>query len=174
MSIQGAKRYILLFCTLNACMRHPFIGIIIVFSLIPSFKTELLWKCCFTYWTVCRIACCQIKLHTALVNLISNLTAEPRPDKMHVRVYENHSETIATSEKHNPADIYFLWPRRPEKNLMAWEHLPFPVAVWIALPRDSIFQGCSTCLFQKAIMYRRIPKRLMDVLVLPLIAEKAN
>ena len=81
---------------LNTYIRCPFIGIIIVFCLIPSLKTESSPKCGFPHWTICRLACCQIKLHTALVNLISNLMAEPQPDKMHVASDGNCSETIVS------------------------------------------------------------------------------
>lgn len=60
-------------------------------------RNRIIPKCCFPYWTICRLACCQIKLHTALVNLISNLMAEPQPDKVRVASDGNCSETIVSS-----------------------------------------------------------------------------
>lgn len=143
------------------------------FSLIPSLKPESLPKCCFSYWTVCRIACYQIKLHTALVNLISSLTAQPQSDKMHVRkrgyvvLLWNYSHF-----KRSTVLQIFIFPIGLEENLISWEGLLLPIEAQASLGSQHL-PGLWNRPFSKAAC-KRTPQGLIDTLVSPIRAQKAN
>lgn len=127
------------------------------FSLIPSLKPESLPKCCFSYWTVCRIACCQIKLHTALVNLISNLTAQPQSHKMHVRkrgyivLLWNY-----THFKRSTTLQIFIFPFGLEENLISWEGLLLPIEAQTSLGNQHLTGLWNT--FYKVCMQENSPR----------------
>lgn len=125
------------------------------FSLIPSLKTESLQKCCLSHRTVCRIACCQIKLHTALVNLISNLKAEPQPAKMHVAVGWKLQQNRSHFKRSTIMQI-FLFPFWIRGKPDCLRDLPLPIKARTALPRVSTSQDCETRLLQRPCV-RELP-----------------